>query len=377
MKQKERIQAFVETIWEWYSRHKRTLPWRDLPDTDPAERAYKVLVSEIMLQQTQVPRVIVIYKEFLRRFPALRDLAAASNKEVIMAWRGMGYNSRALRLRDATKSILERSYELRVTSYATTKPATRNPQLAFPTEIKDLMLIKGIGTYTAAAIRNFAFGLPTPCIDTNIRRILHRTFVGPEEADGTWEKDDGYLLGVAEEVLAEALRQKGTEATEGTQGTDDSSFSSVPSVPSASSEWHAALMDFGSLVQTKRNPKWEICPLTEKGIMKTTRSSFELRVSGFGKIKNGTRNPQLVTHNRKPEPGRLVGSTFIPNRIFRGRVIEALRDAPRGLTLHDIGRRIALDWNPEEHHEWLSQILKKLQEEKFLELRRMRYSLAG
>lgn len=202
----------------------------------------------------------------------------------------------------------------------------------------DLTSIPGIGHYTAAAIRNFAFNLPTPCIDTNIRRILHRTFIGPENADGSWSRSDENLLKIAQEILLAAIRNNTT------------------------AEWHAALMDFGSLIQTKRNPKWDICPLTAKNIMKTTPKTFS------------TFHFPLSIRTRK-EPGRLVGSTFIPNRIFRGRIVEALRDAPRGLTLHDIGKQIALDWDPKEHRGWLSRILDRLKEDRLLLERRNRYVL--
>src|SRR3989344_6112902 len=97
MTRPDRIAEFTETIWDWYARHKRELPWRDLTLKDETERAYRILVSEVMLQQTQVSRVIIIYKRFLQEFPKLKDLAEASNRDVILAWRGMGYNSRALR----------------------------------------------------------------------------------------------------------------------------------------------------------------------------------------------------------------------------------------------------------------------------------------
>ena len=346
MKRHERVRAFVRTIWDWYSTNKRSLPWRDLPDTDPTERAYKVLVSEIMLQQTQVPRVIVTYKNFLERFPTLRYLAAASNADVLRAWRGMGYNSRALRLRDAAKEIMVRS---------------AHHDIGFPTSMDDLMDIPGIGHYTAAAIRNFAFNIPTPCIDTNIRRILHRTFVGPENSDGNWNKDDEYLLGIAGEVLTFAM-QISLAPTASSARSSLSRFEKSAWL-SSSAEWHAALMDYGSLVQTKRNPKWDICPLTKKGIMKTT----PLRAARFaGQAKKKT---------LKKEPGRRVGSTFIPNRIFRGRVVDALRDAPRGLTLEDIGSRVALDWNPEAHREWLDGILAQLAREAMVRPQRGRYVL--
>ena len=97
---------FCEEIWHWFSVHKRALPWRDLEIADDTQRAYMILVSEIMLQQTQVSRVEVIFRRFLREFPTIHDLAKASNAQVIRSWRGMGYNSRALRLRDATKLIV-------------------------------------------------------------------------------------------------------------------------------------------------------------------------------------------------------------------------------------------------------------------------------
>ena len=122
-------------------------------------------------------------------------------------------------------------------------------------------------------------------------------------------------------------------------------------------------MDFGSLVQTKRNPQWDICPLTKRGIMKTTNKNYALRMKNeeFPKFRS--------------EPGRLVGSTFVPNRIFRGRVIEALRDAPRGLTLEDIGAQIALDWSPAEHHAWLKGILDQLTRETMLGVKKGKYVL--
>jgi len=108
VKRQERIEGFVEEIWKWYANHKRDLPWRDLSIKDDTQRAYLILVSEVMLQQTQVERVKIIFKRFLDEFPTLQDLARASNKDVILAWRGMGYNSRALRLRDAAKEIVSR-----------------------------------------------------------------------------------------------------------------------------------------------------------------------------------------------------------------------------------------------------------------------------
>jgi len=309
MKDSDRTSQFCNAIWEWYGRHKRTLPWRDMDISDDSERAYRVLASEVMLQQTQVSRVTIVFKDFLSRFSSLESLAAATNAEVILAWKGMGYNSRALRLRDAAKSVVEQYNGV------------------FPHDFDALLSIKGLGPYTAAAIRNFAFNIPTPCIDTNIRRILHRTFVGPETVEGTWSMSDKKLLEIAASVLGEAIDGKPDHDAR---------------------NWHAALMDFGSLVQTKNNPKWDICPLTDANIMLTTPANWIPPVRGAAKEK------------LKKEPGRMLGSTYIPNRIFRGRIVEALREHPDGLSFDQIGAEICTDW-AEEYREWLKGLLVKLE----------------
>jgi A/G-specific adenine glycosylase len=302
------MDGFVTEIWRWFDRHKRTLPWRDIAEQDATQRAYMVLVSEMMLQQTQVPRVIPAYASFLQAFPTFPALAEATDGQIIRAWRGMGYNSRALRLRDAARTIMQRHKGV------------------FPASMNELLSIGGIGHYTAAAVRNFAFQIPTACIDTNIRRILHRVFIGPERPDGTWPAGDERILALAKEVLDLAVALPGRTCA----------------------DWHAALMDFGSLVCTKRSPKWGICPLTAKGLCK---ASYKV--------------PEPVS-KKKTEPGRLVGSTFVPNRIFRGRVVEALRDAPKGLSVGELGRHVCIDWSSAEHDEWLRGIVSGLVRDKLI-----------
>lgn len=319
MKREEHITIFVEEIWSWYSRHKRTLPWRDLKVKNDTQRAYMVLVSEIMLQQTQVPRVIGAFKAFLERFPTLGDLAAAGNADIIRQWKGMGYNNRALRLRDAARTIMAKHGGV------------------FPNSMEELLNISGIGHYTAAAVRNFAFGIPTPCLDTNIRRVLHRTFVGAENPDGTWKKDDEYLLKLAGEVLAVAISP--AKKNRGSSESLDSLVSSESGGSHGPADWHAALMDFGSLVCTKRSPKWDICPLTKRGAM---LASY--------KVKEGTK--KLI----KKEPGREIAGKFVPNRIIRGRVVDALRDHPK-LSLDQIGKRVCVDWTMGDHSAWLEILI--------------------
>ena len=321
MQHAERIERFVETLHEWYQTHRRELPWRDLWKLKQDDRAYRVWISEVMLQQTQVSRVIGSYKKFIQQFPTVKALGAATNREILVAWRGMGYNSRALRLRDGAKEI------------ATTHKGK------FPHELSDLIAIKGIGAYTAGAIRTFAFDLPTPAMDVNIRRIIHRTFVGPENADGTWKADDKKLSAILLQVIDAWL-------VAGHRGSD----------------LYSALMDYGSLVQTKSNPKWDICALTERGIMKATPRNWK-------PVARGTAKERL-----KKEPGRYVGAKYIPNRIFRGRIVEVLRDHPEGLKIGEIAKWISPD-HGKEPKGWLEELIKKLEQEKMIRKKGLAYAL--
>ncbi len=322
MNQVERINGVAQELHAWYLRHRRELPWRDLRDKDPSLRAYKVLVSEVMLQQTQVPRVMIKYKEFIQTFPSLSGLADANNSEILIAWRGMGYNSRALRLRDAARTIVQKHGGV------------------FPRDLETLRSIKGIGSYTAAAVRNFAFGLPTPLIDTNVRRILHRVFVGPENADGKFATSDQKLLQICEQLLAQWI-----------------------GLYNNSADLFSSLMDYGSLVQTKRSPKWGECVLSAKGLMKTTKRTYEHAMA-----------KQTRTTRRK-EPGRMIAGTFTPNRIVRGRIVEALRDHPQGLSLDGVGRQVAMDWDAHEHRMWLQEIIDKLLREQMVRIQKGRIAL--
>lgn len=343
MHRSKKIAIFCEEVWAWFSRHKRTLPWRDLKIKDPNHRAYLILVSEVMLQQTQVSRVTISFKNFIQTFPSIEAIARASNREILIAWRGMGYNSRALRLRDAARTIVKK-FEGR-----------------FPRSMEELQSLKGIGHYTAAAIRNFAFGIPTPCMDVNIRRILHRFFVGTENADGTQKKDDKYLLKIAGRVLEVAIQmgERKRRNTRKRRNKGKTLQSSISSIPSVSSDWHAALMDFGSLVCTKNNPKWELFSPGMKSICKA-----------YGKeIK---RTKKLF---KKQEPGRLMAGRFVPNRIFRGKIVEALRDARTTLTLEQVGLLAIPDWTLDSHHDWLLLLLYDLQRDELVQTTQGKYQL--
>lgn len=328
MSDKSSLRTFISELWKWYAKNKRVLPWRDLKVKDPNQRAYLILVSEIMLQQTQVPRVILKYKEFVQRFPNLKAISKASNADVLIAWKGMGYNSRALRLRDAARTIVDRFSG------------------QFPTDMESLLSIKGIGEYTAGAIRNFAFDIPTPCIDTNIRRILHRFFIGPENADGSWKRNDRELMKIAAQVLNFAM----TTAGQPNHRAKTSSPSSLTSFSSHPSVWHAALMDFGSLVMTKTNPKWE-------------KMSPELRsiCKAYGKVKARTKKLN------KTEPGIDVDGRFIPRRIIRGKVVEVLRSADGWMSIDEILGRIG--FGSVNDQIWFDDLLKGLKRDGLIDMR--------
>jgi A/G-specific adenine glycosylase len=148
-----------ERLLTWYACNARPLPWRETRDP------YAILVSEVMLQQTQVSRVVPRYLEWLERWPDVRSLAAASVADVIRAWQGLGYNRRAVNLHRAARVVAERGWP------------------------DDLTELPGVGPYTAAAVGAFAFGRPVLPVDVNVGRVLERTGAsfGPEAAQALFD----------------------------------------------------------------------------------------------------------------------------------------------------------------------------------------------
>ncbi|MFC1584308.1 Fe-S cluster assembly protein HesB [Fibrobacterota bacterium] len=200
--QRSRLQ---KKILAWYRTHKRDLPWRNANDP------YAVLVSEIMLQQTQVSRAIGYYTRFLNQYPTPASLARARKPALLRFWSGLGYNNRALRLRELAR-ILVNQFQGKVPRYR-----------------KSLLSLPGIGPYSASAIMAFAFNASIPVIDTNIRRVFISKLHLPE------------TISTSElEKLADGLIPKGKSRV-----------------------WHNALMDYGSAVATAR--KTGIAPLTKQG----------------------------------------------------------------------------------------------------------------
>jgi len=197
-----RARRFRVLLLDWYASTARSLPWRET--TDP----YRVLVSEVMLQQTQVSRVEPLYRAFLDRFPTVADLAAASTADVLTMWRGLGYNRRALNLRRAAQAVVE----------------WHGGQV--PADLAALRALPGIGDYTARALLAFAFGHEAAPVDVNVARVLARAVAGAP------------LGRVAAQALADAT---------------------VP--PGEACAWGNALMDLGAQVCTARSPRCAECPV--------------------------------------------------------------------------------------------------------------------
>lgn len=205
------LPAVRRNLLRWYARHGRnTLPWRT------ARTPYGTVVSEFMLVQTQVDRVVPALEAFLKRFPDFESLASASPADVLRQWRGLGYNSRAIRLQRLARTVVEQ-YAGRL-----------------PRDAEALRALPGVGPYAVAAIRTFAFNTDDAPVDTNVRRIVHRLFFGPQCATGAARERE-----VVE--YAQKLVPRG-------RGYD----------------WNSALMDLGTAICTSRAPKCDICPLRKQ-----------------------------------------------------------------------------------------------------------------
>ena len=205
--------SFSTTLLEWFREHGRALPWRETHDP------YAVWLSEIILQQTQVKQGWDYWERFMRRWPTVEELAAASEDEVLREWQGLGYYSRARNLHTAAKQIVALG--------------------AFPTTIDGLRKLKGVGDYTAAAIGSIAFGLPVAVVDGNVYRVLARHF-GIETPINTTEGKKEFAA-LAQELLLPVLNKEG-------QGAD---------------LFNQAMMDFGATQCTPSSPHCLKCPLQE------------------------------------------------------------------------------------------------------------------
>ena len=198
---------FTLTLLKWFRENGRELPWRETRDP------YAIWLSEIILQQTQVRQGWAYWERFMRRWPTVEDLAAATEDEVLREWQGLGYYSRARNLHFAARQIVAMG--------------------GFPQTLEGIKSLKGVGDYTAAAIGSIAFGLPAAVVDGNVYRVLARHF-GITTPINTTEGKKEFT------ALAQAL---------------------LP--PQEASAYNQALMDFGAIQCTPQSPRCLVCPLQE------------------------------------------------------------------------------------------------------------------
>jgi A/G-specific adenine glycosylase len=201
--------ALHRAVLAWYDVNARDLPWRR-PDRTP----WGVLVSEIMLQQTPVARVLPAWTRWMGRWPAPAGLAAEAPGEAIRMWERLGYPRRALRLHAAAVAVVDRHGGEVPSSHA------------------DLLALPGVGAYTAAAVASFAFGNRHAVLDTNVRRVIARVVTG--------SRYPAPALTAAETALAERL---------------------LPADPTTAARWAVASMELGALVCTARAPRCDACPV--------------------------------------------------------------------------------------------------------------------
>jgi A/G-specific adenine glycosylase len=206
------VNALHRAVVDWFAAEARDLPWRD-PDCSP----WGVLVSEVMLQQTPVVRVLPVWREWMERWPHPAALAAEPAGAAVRAWGRLGYPRRALRLH-AAASVIASAHDGEL-------PDTEDALLALP----------GVGGYTAAAVASFAFGRRASVVDTNIRRVHARLVRG--------EALPAPTLTAAERRLAEAL---------------------LPDDDATSVRWNAGVMELGALICTARSPKCSMCPVADE-----------------------------------------------------------------------------------------------------------------
>jgi len=204
--------SYSEPVLAWYGRHARDLPWR-APGTTP----WSVLVSEVMLQQTPVSRVIPAHQAWLARWPGPAELAAEAPGEAIRQWGRLGYPRRALRLHETAVILTERHGGI------------------VPADAQALLRLPGIGIYTAAAVASFAFGQRHAVLDTNVRRVLARLVTGVPQPPAA--------PSVAETRLAESL---------------------LPAEPAVAARWSVAVMELGALVCTAASPQCGACPVARE-----------------------------------------------------------------------------------------------------------------
>ena len=233
----------TKNILKWYDLNKRSLPWRK--NVSKEKRQYNTLISEFMLQQTQVATVIPYFNKFVKEIPNIKKLASVDNKKLIKLWEGLGYYSRAINLKKAAQSII------------------KNFNGVIPNNFDDLKSLSGIGDYTANAILAIAFNKPYIPLDGNVERIIKRYLYLKKE----------------KEIQKENLIEK----------------KSILGFSNRSSDYAQALMEFGALVCKPTNPLCCQCPITKKCKSFKKKDFNELVNNALNSTLSRTVNTSLTT----------------------------------------------------------------------------------
>jgi A/G-specific adenine glycosylase len=257
---------FRESLLRWYSQHQRILPWRRNPDP------YRVWISEIMLQQTQVKTALPYYDRFLSRFPDIEALAKASEREVLNLWAGLGYYSRARNLHKAARKIVKEHG-------------------SFPQEYSAVLALPGVGRYTAGAVCSIAFNQPHPVVDGNIRRVLVRLngLKAPPAPAYFWDR------------MSALLPERNA------------------------SSFNQAMMELGALICVPLHPRCGKCPV--RGFCKAFKLGIQDRIPE-ARAGRAAKNLQMIVlvieRNTRilltsvDKPQFIPGKWGLPSRILRG-----------------------------------------------------------
>ena len=294
----QNLSEVQQILLDWYRQNARDLPWRHTRDP------YRILVSEVMLQQTQVDRVIPKYHAFLEAFPDVEALAQAPTSEVIRLWSGLGYNRRAVNLQRAATAVVEQ--------YGG----------EFPAYVDALERLPGIGPYTAGAIACFAFEQDVGFLDTNINRLLHRVLIGPEVPEQARTRRQ--MQGIASNI-----------------------------VPAGHGwEWGQTLIEFGALQCTARKPACLTCPLQQ-------------HCAAFPEIQTVLAELQRTGFRRKQEEAFEGSNRYYRGQVLR--VLQST-DASNGeITLTELGPRV-IDNYAQEHTDWLRSVVDGLARDGLVEI---------
>ena len=281
-KKDEDLVKIVQPLVDWYRENKRDLPWRHNPD------AYRVWISEIMLQQTRVEAVKGYYDRFLKALPTVKDLAEAEEDKLLKLWEGLGYYNRVRNMQKAAQQIMV------------------DHEGIFPDNYEEILQLKGIGNYTAGAISAFAYGIPKPAVDGNVLRVISR------------------ITGSYEDIMKQSVRRKIENTLEQVIPSD------------AASDFNQGLIELGAIVCVPNGePKCEECPVASlcQAYCHGTVDRFPIKAAKKERRQEDKtvfiiQDGEATALRKRPSKGLLAGLYELPNvpgHIDRERALEYVR----------------------------------------------------